>query len=390
MKKHSGLITASVALMTVALGTLVGMGQPSGAAARVSTSGTAPHSSSASAGAILSAKASKAPLKTGWIYDGSVADKGYDEEFYNAQKYLAKTLGVKTQYVQNTPYTSQWTSTALSMMAAGDKIVFDPGEGGSLFYKACDKYPKVACVEANGSKPFPSNSTAIYSKNFQAAYLQGMAAGLLTKTGIIGFLEAFADTPAPVMETLNAMVLGCQATHPGCRAIATVVNSWYNPPVETEDLNALVVAHADVLASTQNDPSVVQVAAKHGVWAIATWGDPVSSGPKAFVTATDVNYGPALAKITKSVINGSYKGGSIDLFGFGQGLSLAPWGPKVPASVKARVNAAEKQMKAGKNFFCGPIYSNTGKLMVKKGKCMSTLQVYDKWNWYVKGVSISK
>ncbi|MHB1508107.1 MAG: BMP family ABC transporter substrate-binding protein [Acidimicrobiales bacterium] len=346
--------------------------------------------SSPAAARTNSAKPAKVALKTGWIYDGSVADRGYDEEWYNAQLYLQKTVGIKAQYVQNTPYTSQWTSTALSMMASGDKIVFDPGEGGSLFYAACKKYPGVACVEANGTKPFPSNSTAVYSKNWEDSYLEGMAAGLMTKTGIIGFLEAFANTPAPVMETLNALVLGCQATHPGCRAIADVVNSWYNPPVETEDLNALVDAHADILASTQNDPSVVEVAAKRGVRAIATWADPVSSGPKAFITATDVNYGPALAAITKRVAAGTYKGGSVDLFGFGHGLTLAPWGPSVPKSVKARVDAAEAKMRAGKNFFCGPIYSNTGALKIKRGQCMGTLQLYDKWNWYVKGVSISK
>lgn len=381
MRKHFGLAAVPVAAAMVLLSVISGALSPSGASVRAG-------SHAQSGGDTAHAKASG--METGWIYDGSVADKGYDEEWYDAQLYLEKEMGIKTQMTQNTPYTSQWTSTALNMMAAGDKVVFDPGEGGSLFYAACKKYPKVACVEANGTEPFPSNSTAVYSENWEDSYLEGMAAGLMTKTGVIGFLEAFADTPAPVMETLNALVLGCQATHPGCRAIADVVNSWYNPPVETEDLNALVDAHADVLASTQNDPSVVEVAAKRGVWAIATWADPVSSGPKAFITATDVNYGPTLLKIAQAVQNGTYKGGSIDLFGYGQGLSLAPWGPDVPKSVQTKVDAAEAQIKAGKNFFCGPIYSNTGALKVKAGSCLSELQLYDQWNWYVRGVSISK
>ena len=374
-------MTAFVA--TAMLGAMTLVGSPSGAASHATPSRPSTSKGPASARA-------SAGVKTGWIYDGSIADKGYDEEWYNAQLYLEKTLKIKAQFTQNTPYTSQWTSTALSMMGAGDKIVFDPGEGGSLFYSACTKHPNVACVEANGSKPFPSNSTAVYSENYKSAYLEGMAAGLMTKTGIIGFLEAFANTPAPVMETINAMVLGCQATHPGCRAIASVVNSWYNPPVETEDLNALVNAHADVLATTQNDPSAVQVAAKRGVKAIAMWGDPVSSGRKAFITASNVNYGPTLAAIAKSVQAGTYKGGSIDLFGFGHGLSLAPWGPSVPKSVRVKVGAAEAKMKAGHNFFCGAIYSNTGALKVKSGKCMTTLELYDHWNWYVRGISISK
>ena len=384
MKGHVRLFAVPAAFTLLTLGVFVGASQPSGAAKAAG--------SSRSSSATKVKDESKSGLVTGWIYDGSVADKGYDEEWYDAQLYLEKTLGIKATFVQNTPYTSQWTSTAESMATAGAKIVFDPGEGGSLFYAACKKFPKVACVEANGTEPFPSNSTAVYSENWEDSYLEGMAAGLLTKgkAAKIGFLEAFADTPAPVIETLNALVLGCQATHPGCTAVADVVNSWYNPPVETEDLNALTDAGADILASTQNDPASIEVAAKRGVWGIGSWADPVSSGPKAFVTATDANYGPTLATIAESVINGTYKGGKIDLFGFGQGLTLAPWGPDVPKSVQTTVDAAEAKMQAGHNYFCGPIYSNANVLEVKAGSCMSTLQVYDQWNWYVRGVSISK
>jgi basic membrane protein A len=343
-----------------------------------------------SSGAAASSRGNaRVGLKTGWIYEDVVTDKGYDEEWYNAQLYLEKTLGIKAQYVQSEPYTSQWTATALSMAAAGAKLLVDVGGGGSLFYAACDKLPKVACVETDAVKPFPSNVTAVFSQTWDTSYLEGIAAGMLTKTGVIGWLEGYSTAPSSV-RLLNALVLGCQVTHPGCRAIADVVNSWYNPPVETEDLNALVDAHADVLAGNESDPSTVVVAQKRGVWGIPLWADPVSSGPKAFISAAVANYGPTLLKITKQVIKGTYKGGSIDLFGFGQGLSLAPFGPDVPQAVKTRVATAEAQMKAGHNFFCGPIYSNTGVLKVKAGSCLSALQMYGWSTWYVKGVSISK
>lgn len=78
------------------------------------------------------------------------------------------------------------------------------------------------------------------------------------------------------------------------------------------------------------------------------------------------------------------------MFGFGPGLRLAPWGPKVPQSVRTKVNATYAQMKSGKNLFCGPIYDTSGKLRVSQGKCLSTMYIYDQWNWYVRGVTISK
>lgn len=329
-------------------------------------------------------------LQTGWIYDGSVKDKGYDQEWYQGQQQLQQKLGIKAQYVQNEPYTSQWTSTDLSMANAGAKILFDPGDGGSLFYTACQKLPKVACIESNGVKPFPSNVVSVYPENWLASYVEGYAAGMLEKKPVIGFLEAFPNTPAPVIETLNALVLGCQAVNPSCRAEATVVNSWYNPPVETEDLNALADAGANVLASTNNDPAAIEVAQKRGLWGIGSWANGVASGPGAFITSQIIDWYPALAKLTKQFVAGKFPGGTIQVFGFGPGMTLAPWGVKVPAKVRRAAGKVLNQMKAGKNFFCGPIYDNTGKLRVPKGTCMSTLQLYDQWNWFVRGISVGK
>lgn len=339
--------------------------------------------------------ASTIGLKTGWIFDGSIQDHGYDEQFYNALVYLKKHLGIQASFVQNEPYTSQWTTTDLSMAASGDKILFDPGDGGTLFYNACEKLPNVGCIEANGVTPFPSkNIMTVYSKNWLVTYLEGEAAGLLSKDGKIGFLAAFPNTPAPVMETLNALVLGCQATHPGCEALVDYVNSWYDPPVETEDLNALVDAGAQVLASTQNDPTTVVVAQKRGVWGIANWitSDSVgiNDGPDSFVTGQMINYGPILEKIVKEYVSGHFPSGAVDLAGFHSGMSLAPWGPKVPASVRETVDHSYKEMLAGKNVFCGPIYSNSNKLMVSSGECMTEMQIYEHWNWLVKGVVVSK
>jgi basic membrane protein A and related proteins len=347
-------------------------------------------SSTSSTGAAATAGATTAGMKTGWVYDGSIADKGYDEEWYQSQVVLQDTLHIQSSIVQNEPYTSQWTATDMTMAANGAKILFDPGDGGSLFYAACAKLPQVACVESNGVKPFPSNVDSVYPENWLASYMEGVTAAYLTKTPVIGFLIAFPNTPAPVIETLNALLLGCQSVDPQCRAIADVVNSWYNPPVENEDLNALVDAGANILASTNNDPAAVSVAAKRKVWGIGSFANQVAAGPSAFITSQDINWAPVLASITKQVASGTYHGGKIILFGFGPGMQLAPWGPAVPTSVRNKVHPVYEQLVAGKNFFCGPIYDNTGKLRVPSGQCLSQLYVYDQWNWYVRGVAISK
>lgn len=328
-------------------------------------------------------------MKTGWVYDGSITDKGYDQAFYEAQKTLEKTLGITAKISTETPYTSVWTTTDESMAAAGAKMLFDPGDGGSLFYKACAAYPKVACVETNGVKPFPKNVDSVYFANWLTSYLEGEAAGLLTKTGTIGFLAAFENVPAPVNGDVNALTLGCQATHPGCKTLVDVVTSWYTPPKETEDMNALADAGADVLDTTENDPISIEVAQKHHLWGIGQFGTGDRNSP-AFVTSADLNWTPILSKLTKQVAAHTFKGNQILINNFGPGLSLAKWGTRVPKNVRSKVDATQKQMDHGKNFFCGPIRDTAGALKVPKGKCLSSSFLYDQWSWYVKGVHISK
>ena len=54
---------------------------------------------------------------------------------------------------------------------------------------------------------------------------------------------------------------------------------------------------------------------------------------------------------------------------------LAPFGPKVSAKTKAAIAAKRQQIVSGKFYeFCGPIYDQSGKLKVPKGKCLTELK----------------
>ncbi len=70
---------------------------------------------------------------------------------------------------------------------------------------------------------------------------------------------------------------------------------------------------------------------------------------------------------------------------------LAAYGPSVSKKTKARIASVEKKMKKGTFYeFTGPLYDQSGKLRVPKGKKMQVLKggtnsLYG-MNWLVKGV----
>ena len=75
--------------------------------------------------------------------------------------------------------------------------------------------------------------------------------------------------------------------------------------------------------------------------------------------------------------------------GLGVGSGLAAWGSSVPASVKSAVGKVQSKMHQGFNPFKGPIYDQSGKLRVAKGKALSNATLLNGWTWLVKGISSS-
>ena len=91
--------------------------------------------------------------------------------------------------------------------------------------------------------------------------------------------------------------------------------------------------------------------------------------PKSWLTAAVYNWGPYYLKRVKAAMAGTWKSG----FYYGSikdGFTgLAPFGPDVSAATKAAILAKEKAIENGSFYeFAGPLYDQSGKLRVPKGK----------------------
>src|SRR4029079_911189 len=103
-------------------------------------------------------------------------------------------------------------------------------------------------------------------------------------------------------------------------------------------------------------------------------------------TAAIYRWGPYYLRRTKAAANGSWKTG----FYYGSikdgMIGLAPYGKKVSAKTKAAIAAKKKAIVNGSFYeFAGPLYDQSGKLRVPKGKRMSVQDLYA-MDWLVKGI----
>jgi basic membrane protein A len=107
--------------------------------------------------------------------------------------------------------------------------------------------------------------------------------------------------------------------------------------------------------------------------------------PTSWLTAAIYDWAVYYVPRVKAAMNGTWKtgfyyGGLKDKF-----VGLAPYGPKVTAKTKAAI-AKKKKALINRTFyeFTGPLYDQSGKLRVKKGKRLTVKELYA-MNWLVKG-----
>ena len=232
---------------------------------------------------------------------------------------------------------------------APDIIFGDAFGNEEAVRRVAAEYPEIAFVFGSGGGPAEPNFSVFDNWIHEPAYLAGMIAGGLTKSGVVGVVGGY---PVPeVNRIINAFIQGAQATNASVEVKVTFLNSWFDPGAAKEAALAQVGAGADVLYAERF--GVIEAAQEKGLVAVGNMSDQQSLAPGNVVSSVTWNMGPTVKYVIDQVIAGSYT--SQDLKDFSMvgkgGAALAtinegvPGG--VPAALKAQVEAREAEIKAG-------------------------------------------
>ena len=325
-----------------------------------------------------------AVFKAAWIYVGPHDDHGWSQAHDQGRLYVQKALGskVQTTYKENIAVGAQLQQTVAGLVRDGYKIIFGTSYG---FFdtKLAAKYPNVLFEQATGTQT-AKNLSEYFGAAEDTVFLSGMAAGAATKTGTIGYVVAF---PIPeVIRHANAFALGAQLMHPGAKVKLVWTLNWFDPTKEKKAAESLYAAGADVLGQNVDSPATGQFAQSKRVPWVGYDSDAKNFAPTSWLTASVYHWGPYYLRRVKAAMNGTWKSG----FYYGSikdGFTgLAPFGPKVSAKTKAAIAAKMKAIEHRTFYeFTGPLYDQSGKLRVPKGKRLTVKDLYS-MSWLVRGV----
>lgn len=325
-------------------------------------------------------------LKVGFIYVGPVGDAGWTFAHDNGRKHIEQKFGdkIKTSFVEKVPEGADAERVIRDLVAQGHKLIFATSFGfGDAMEKVAKDHPDVKFEHATGYKT--STNLRVYeAKFYEDAYLAGVVAGTMTKTNTIGFVASF---PIPeVLRNINAFTLGARSVNPKVNTKVVWVNTWFDPPKESEAAQALINQRADVLLQNTDSTAVLQTAEKNGKFAFGWDSDMSAFATKAHLGSAVVNWGPYYEKAVNDVLAGTWKTADTK-WGTKEGANdLIKINDVVPETAKKRVDEIKAGLKAGTfSVFKGPIKDNSGKTVLEKDVAAD-----DTWkgkiNFYVEGV----
>ena len=326
------------------------------------------------------------PLKAAWIYVGPVGDAGWSFAHDLGRKAAEAKFGaeLQTTFVESVPEGADAERVIRDLAQQGNKIIFATSFGYmEPMLKVAADFPDVKFEHATGYKTAPN--MRIYDASFyQDTYMAGVIAGSMTKSNTLGFVGSF---PIPeVLRNINAYTLGALSVNPKVKVKVVWVNTWFDPPKESDAAQSLINQGADVLLQNTDSTAVLQTAEKNGKYAFGWDSDMSAFGPKAHLASAIADWGPYYIKSIEDVKAGTWQT-TRTVWGVKEGLNdLIKINDVVPAEAKAKVEEIKAGLKAGTfEPFTGPIKDNTGKEVLAAG-----VQADQAWkdgiNFFVRGV----
>jgi len=342
----------------------------------------------------MSASASAEAMKVGFVYLTNPGDHGWTYAHEMGRQDVEAHFGDKvvTTFVENVPEGPDAARVIRELAKQGNQMIFTTSFGYmDPTLKVSKEFPDVKFDHITGYKRSPNMATGNI-RFYEGRYVQGVVAGMMTKSNKIGYLGAF---PIPeVIQGINAFAQGLRSVNKDAEISVVWVNSWYDPVKESDAAKVLIAEGADILAQHTDSPAMLQTAEKAGVKGFGQSSDMHEFAPNAQLFASVNNWGPYYISQIEKAMDGSWTTGEGPNHwagntwnGIGDDYLVLTEFKNMPADVAAAAAAARDGIADGSLvIFKGPMNDNKGNVILKDGEALDDGGLWA-MNYYVDGVA---
>jgi basic membrane protein A len=344
------------------------------------------------------AMGAEARLVLGFLYGGPKNDLGYNQAHAEGKQSLIALPFVKAVEEANVVETVAAEESMRNMIHQdGARAIFATSYGylDPFVLRIARENPNTQFFHCGGfyrDGIDPPNIGIYFGFIDEVEYLAGVTAGLMSRTGRMGFVAA---KPIPqVLRNINSFMLGARSVNPSASMKVLFTGDWVLPVREAEAASSLADQGVEVLTGHTGSPRViVQVAERRGIWATGYQFNQSVVAPSRFLTGAEWSWGVVYKRYAQMIHEGkSVTNGTIPRHMAGtlkdQFCRLSPFGPAVTPAMRNQVARAQEQLLNGsQTIYRGPLRDNTGKVVVPAGKTIAVEDpVLDRMNWLLEGI----
>lgn len=198
-------------------------------------------------------------LNVGFVYNGPKNDLGYNQAHAEGKQSLKTVPYVRAFDEANVSETVAVEESMRNMVHQdGARVIFATSYGflDPFVLRVARESPGVQFFHCGGAYregSDPPNVGIYFGFIDEVEYLAGMTAGLMTRTGRMGFIAA---KPIPqVLRNINSFMLGARSVNPSVTMRVVFTGDWVLPVREAEASSSLADQGVDVLTGHTGSPA---------------------------------------------------------------------------------------------------------------------------------------
>ena len=303
----------------------------------------------AGAGYLPGGAAAAAKIKVASIFATPI-EEPWDNQIHVALLKAQKELGISYKWSEKVE-AADFSRVMAEYAKDGYKLVLgDAFAAERESRRTAKQFPKTAFLFGSGSGPAEPNFGVFDNWIHEPAYLSGLIAGKMSKSGVVGAVAAMGIPE--VNRLVNAFFAGAREANPNVKKKVAFIGSFFDPPKAKEAALAQIDAGVDVIYAERF--GVIEAAKEKGKLAISNMSDQSDLAPDTVITGPVWDMYPTVEQAIKLVKAGVFTAqdyGDFSRMAKG-GSYLAPFhkfDATLPADVKDMVAKRSDEIMTG-NF----------------------------------------
>ena len=247
-------------------------------------------------------------LKIAVVTDALFSDRGWGGSSFNASQFIEDKYQVEVTAVDNIQIADIESTLTKYATEKYDLIIAHGFQWGEPAIKIGKQFPQVKIVVFTGLVK-SDNVASIFPMQQEGSFLLGALAGMMTKTGVIGFVGG--EEYPNVVNIYEGFKQGAQTVNPDVEVIGTYLNDWDNQAKGKEAASALIrIQGADIVfqVADTSGHGVITAAMQNHVYALGSVQDQNALAPDTVLSSFVLDTGKAYDQAVQMVLNNSFRG----------------------------------------------------------------------------------